>query len=680
MAQTSASPTDGEIVPRFAAALGPASVCAAAIAVPLFYLRNLHSVFFEPKMALLYLAGAVGVAAQLLLWADPRALRIRLAPAVVGAVMALLATTILAGAVATSREAPGAPYAGLEVARFLAIAAVAASAARAAASPLWRRRVLISIHVAGGLVSLIGLLQHLQILPLQIPTISVPGSTFGNRNVAAEAVAMSIPFGLAWLALAWPRGRAPASETSPAGETSPGETSSRDDRSLAIETQPDSPGMILLVLALELVYLGATRTRGAWLGATLGVAVFYALARRALPGAALGLVLALGVAALAAAVIPGRVTARDVGDAKRFEPGEHVVSEALDPRSAVLRERLGLWRRTVAMWRGHPLLGVGPGNFQVYFPAYAEPGARADGVISAKIVARHAHEDLLERLAETGPLGLAALLAVYAVGFPIAVRRSRLAAARSRRASVQGDEAPIAAAAAGCLAALFACGLSGFPLAMPATALLLAIALGFLACEGTSPDATSVASSGRRLPWPVAILSALVIVAGTARLSTNGLIRSYWHARALAALRPTGPDLSAALQALRAADGASPGTFDVALETGYVLQRMNRFSDALTASERALAVEPYAIPAWLLRGEAALASGDPRGALAATDRALTLFTDYPDALAVRALAETRLGHADAARTAHDHLLSLALDGDPHAKALVQDLRNEKGPP
>ncbi len=202
-----------------------------------------------------------------------------------------------------------------------------------------------------------------------------------------------------------------------------------------VETQPDSPGLILLVLAVELVYLGATRTRGAWLGAVLGVAVFYALARRMLPGAALGLVLALGVAALAAAVIPGRVTARDVGDAKRFEPGDHVVSEALDPRSPVLRERLGLWRRTVAMWRGHPLLGVGPGNFQVYFPAYAEPGARSDGVMTAKTVPRRAHEDLLERLAETGPLGLAALLAVYAVGFTIAVRRSRLAAADSKRAS-----------------------------------------------------------------------------------------------------------------------------------------------------------------------------------------------------------------------------------------------------
>jgi len=412
----------------------------------------------------------------------------------------------------------------------------------------------------------------------------------------------------------------------------------------------------------------------------VGIVVFYALARRAFPGAALAVVLALVVAALAAAVIPGRLTPRDAGDAKRFEPGEHVVSEALDPRSPVLRERLGLWRRTLAMWRRHPVFGVGPGNFQVYFPAYAEPGALADGVISAKIVPRRAHEDLLERLAETGPLGLAALLAVYVVGLSIAIRRSRLAAADPSRTSGPGDEATLAAAAAGCLAALFACGLSGFPLAMPATALLFAVALGFLACEGTAPAGALPAGGVRRPPRPVAILAALAIVAVTAIGSVRGLIRSYWLARERTALRPAALDLNAALGALRAAERARPGTFEVVLETAYVLERLHRFSESLAAIDRAMAIEPYAIPVWLVRSEAALDSGDARAALAAADRALQLFADYPDALVMRALAETRLGHADAARAAYDHLMSLVQGGDPYAKTLLDRLRNEKGPP
>jgi tetratricopeptide (TPR) repeat protein len=111
-----------------------------------------------------------------------------------------------------------------------------------------------------------------------------------------------------------------------------------------------------------------------------------------------------------------------------------------------------------------------------------------------------------------------------------------------------------------------------------------------------------------------------------------------------------------------------------------VLERLHRFGDSLAATDRALAIEPYAIPTWLVRAEAALDSGDARGALDNADRALQLFADYPDALVIRSLAETRLGNADAARAAHDHLWSLAMAGDPHAKVLLDRLRNEKGPP
>ena len=74
-----------------------------------------------------------------------------------------------------------------------------------------------------------------------------------------------------------------------------------------------------------------------------------------------------------------------------------------------MRTRLGLWRRTVAMSAEHPLLGVGPGNWPVAFPRYAEPGAMRDGVLTATRAPRQAHDDLLERLAETGIPGLLAL-------------------------------------------------------------------------------------------------------------------------------------------------------------------------------------------------------------------------------------------------------------------------------
>jgi hypothetical protein len=102
-------------------------------------------------------------------------------------------------------------------------------------------------------VSLIGLLQHLQILPFPIPIISVPGSTFINRNIAAEAIAVSLRSG--WRR--WPG----------AGARAPG-------RGCSCWCCGSC--------------LGATRCRGAWLGAASKVAVFYLLRHRVVPRALAG--------------------------------------------------------------------------------------------------------------------------------------------------------------------------------------------------------------------------------------------------------------------------------------------------------------------------------------------------------------------------------------------------------
>ncbi len=121
------------------------------------------------------------------------------------------------------------------------VAVGAACAARADARNA--QRLCEAIHASAGLVALIGLGQHLHLSPLPIPSISVPGSTFGNRNVAAEAVTMAIPFGFGLLGF---------------GETTAPATSRRR--------------MMALFLLLEISYLAAARARGAWLGGALGIA------------------------------------------------------------------------------------------------------------------------------------------------------------------------------------------------------------------------------------------------------------------------------------------------------------------------------------------------------------------------------------------------------------------------
>jgi O-antigen ligase len=76
----------------------------------------------------------------------------------------------------------------------------------------------------------------------------------------------------------------------------------------------------------------------------------------------------------------------------------------------------------VRMWTDHPLVGVGPDNFEVHYLAYSQKIG-----IDQRPERRGAHNLYLESLAETGVLGTAAFLAVIWLALTGAWRaRSRL--------------------------------------------------------------------------------------------------------------------------------------------------------------------------------------------------------------------------------------------------------------
>jgi O-antigen ligase len=251
-----------------------------------------------------------------------------------------------------------------------------------------RQRVLETITVAAAVVAAIGLLQHLELAPLSIPVISRPGSTFGNRNLAADVMAMALPLGVGAVAGAQTRA---------------------------------SRSALFVALSLELVFLAVTRARGAWIGAACGLGVTLWFVRERLSSAALAVAAGAAAVAVVAASVPGRLSPHDAGDVKRYAGVVALLEGGVDARGTALRTRLGLWRRTIAMLCDHPVLGVGPGNWPVVFPRYAEPGATRDGVLSATRAPRQAHEDLLERAAESGVPGLMAL-GVLAAGAVKGVR------------------------------------------------------------------------------------------------------------------------------------------------------------------------------------------------------------------------------------------------------------------
>ena len=417
--------------------------CGAALLVLMLYVPALDAPFLVPKFAALELLASLGFLAFALSRAEPSA--VSWSRAIRRGALAVLGTSSLAW-VGALRHAPGAPYALDALARWAALFGIASGTMVISQA---RPRVLQAVTVAAAVVASVGLLQHFELVHLSLPVFSTPGSTFGNRNMAAEVMAMALPCGLGALACA----------------------------------RSDARAMTLAAMALELVFLAVTRTRGAWLGATLGLGTALILARRQWPRTSVAAGATAVVVAVFATALPGRPNPHDAGDSKRYSRIADVLHDSFDPHGAALRTRIGLWRRTLEMIRDNPLLGVGPGNWPVTFPRYAEPGAMEDGVLTATVVPREAHNDLLQLTAETGLFGLLAF-GLLVVGTATAIRQ---------RLRTEGEEErAMTAAAAGSLVALLAAGSTSFPLEMPGT-----LALGGLAL-GSSPPTSTVMRRGPR--------------------------------------------------------------------------------------------------------------------------------------------------------------------------------------
>jgi O-antigen ligase len=89
-----------------------------------------------------------------------------------------------------------------------------------------------------------------------------------------------------------------------------------------------------------------------------------------------------------------------------------------------LATRLDIWRTAASIWREHPLLGVGLGQFPT---AYAEARIPGKLFLPGTIFQPppHAHNLFLHHLAEGGIIGFVAILALLAVAIHLAIRLCR---------------------------------------------------------------------------------------------------------------------------------------------------------------------------------------------------------------------------------------------------------------
>ncbi len=173
-------------------------------------------------------------------------------------------------------------------------------------------------------------------------------------------------------------------------------------------------GLAAMTLMM-VVGLYASSSRGAWLGAAAAVlAMALFLSRRLRIGLALAvLALAAGWGLWQAGLLPASLTSR-LADVADFVNVTDVRGININDANFALVERLAHWQAAVSMAEEHPWLGVGLGNYATAYPAVR--------LLNWPNALGHAHNIYLNALAETGLVGLAAYVLLWAWVIALTIR------------------------------------------------------------------------------------------------------------------------------------------------------------------------------------------------------------------------------------------------------------------
>ena len=571
-------------------------------------------------------------------------------------------------------------FARMDAHRWVSAAVVFVIALLGLTSPkrLW---YIIAGNLLGGLlVSLIGIGEQHHIRGL-LPdphwrSITVPGSTFGNRNMAAQEIVAVMPaaYVVMTLCVRW------------------------------LLTGRVWQGIVLgvtsaLGLITMLYFLVLTVTRSAWLGAGFGVlvaalvlalgafwsgfgkktsdeddapqrphglaALFGAPTRRVLMVAAgLGLTLVV-ITAVADHFKPEDANVADAVDDKKKMSIPELVRSFLDSKANHYRWRFGMAESTIEAIKDKPL-GGGAGNWRVIYPQYVTQRQKNEMFNIAKQPIR-AHNDFLQFGSEFGVHGLLALLTLLAMAAWLTLRTVRKAATPDGRD--QEDSAFLAFCALASLASLVAiCGdaMASFPLQLPGPTFLFALHLATIGAAeamlykrgffGQGENQTvmtpmwlggtlvAVGIIGLKFLGPIYLVPGDVNLDSYRSLSIEQAKDKGLHQRWLVAelgftdgraLQKAGR-AQAGLVAIQRAIALNPDDFQNHFIEGLNLNSLGRTKDAIRSIENSLKLYPNLLNAWVNLAMFNRRLGDDVKMNEAIDVALKLKPDELIALNVRA--------------------------------------------
>lgn len=438
----------------------------------------------------------------------------------------------------------------------------------------WRRWGWSAVALAGAIEGIIGLRDWTQTVIFQGDTTWRIFGTMFNPNVLAGYLLAAIPAALVALALAW-----------------------RD-------TREDRPRLGLIAAGFALLVMGGalllTGSRAGLLGALLGAAAMLVggplrINRRAL------IVGALALVALMVLAPPVR---------------DRIVSATTQSHSALFRWYT--WRGTARMIAARPLLGFGPGSFEVAYPRYAEAG-----------FTRMAHQTPLQLAAEAGlPAVVLMTLAVALLG------RTLVGGMRAG-----GPTAIEAAAGVGALVAVGAQNLADYTWYIPAVGITLSAAVGLALAavrDVGGEDPQEPARGGRC--WAGLVLALVVLIAcavglraqtlaarGRSELARGRYANAAGWLRQAAEIDPLDAEILA--DQAQAASGAGPGGVQRAVELRLRVAELNP-----------LQAGNYVALAVLYQ-----AAGEDDSALAAARQAVAVAPNWPLAYAALGRMQEEMG-------------------------------------
>jgi len=458
------------------------------------------------------------------------------------------------------------------------------------------------------IVSLIGVYQRFGGNIPGLMNIAMPGSTFGNKNTAAQYILLLLPIPYLFMISA---------------------TDRQKERLFAI------------CAAILTTYLLYTGTRAAWAGAIvafLALVIFFRLKKPLAETQIANIKTLISNKKISLACIALFVIAMNVippfvvpdWNLTGFPSPAGRLGTALElDKDASFVGRLAIWANTLKMFKDHPVLGVGKGNFKTMYPFHAASAIKDPG-FSSEVQPREAHNDYVQLLAETGTLGFLSFLLIV---FVIARRVWISIAGKNEIHSML----LIVTLAFSIIAILVEASLD-FPFELPVSLAFLWLFAGLLwvICKENSPhmtDPTSEKKGRMSLRWrtfAVGMLSALSILFAAVHL--NFLRAEFYFSRGTiwfyenreGSPQPAERDLKTAVY-------LNPTTHRYPYMLGLFYIWRENYDEAVKATLQSLRRHPYYINAYNNLGVAYASMGKVKEAEWAWKKALEIWPDHSEA-------------------------------------------------